>query len=91
MWPWTRKTVLRRTGKFCINSQQYIVWIKIIDFSFMLKIIRILSKDQDNQISNRKYIKTLFLISNKNFIWTTLKVIFSIFRFFCTLRFQIFK
>ncbi len=27
----------------------------------------------------------------KNFIWTTLKVIFSIFRFFCTLRFQIFK
>ncbi len=27
----------------------------------------------------------------KNFIWTTLKVIFSIFRFFCTLRFQIYK
>ncbi len=37
-------------------------------------------------ISYRKYIKTQFLISNiciaKNFIWTTLKVIFSIFRFF---------
>ncbi len=27
----------------------------------------------------------------KNFIWTNLKVIFSIFRFFCTLRFQIYK
>uniref|UniRef100_A0A672R3K0 non-specific serine/threonine protein kinase n=1 Tax=Sinocyclocheilus grahami TaxID=75366 RepID=A0A672R3K0_SINGR len=27
----------------------------------------------------------------ENFIWTTLKPIFSIFRFFCTLRFQIFK
>ncbi len=27
----------------------------------------------------------------KNFIWTTLKVIFAIFRFFCTLRFQIYK
>ncbi len=27
----------------------------------------------------------------KNFIWTTLKMIFSIFRFFCTLRFQIYK
>ncbi len=27
----------------------------------------------------------------KNFIWITLKVIFSIFRFFCSLRFQIFK
>ncbi len=27
----------------------------------------------------------------KNFIWTTLMVIFSIFRFFCTLKFQNFK
>ncbi len=27
----------------------------------------------------------------KNFIWTTVKAIFSIFLFFCTLRFQIFK
>ncbi len=27
----------------------------------------------------------------KNFIWTTLKAIFSIFRFYCTLRFQIFS
>ncbi len=27
----------------------------------------------------------------KNLIWTTLKMIFSIFRFFCTLRFQIYK
>ncbi len=27
----------------------------------------------------------------KSFIWTTLKMIFSIFRFFCSLRFQIFK
>ncbi len=26
----------------------------------------------------------------KSFIWTTLKAILSIFRFFCTLRFQIF-
>ncbi len=29
----------------CSNRQQYIVWVKIIDFSFMSKIIRILSKD----------------------------------------------
>jgi len=27
------------------NSQQYIVWVKIIDFSFMPKIITILNKD----------------------------------------------
>ncbi len=33
----------------------------------------------------------LLICIAKNFIWTTLKVIFSIFRFFCTLRFQIFK
>ncbi len=32
-------------GYFCSNSQQYIVWVKMIDFSFMPKIIRILSKD----------------------------------------------
>ncbi len=45
-------------------------------------------------ISYRIYIKTYFLFSNmsaKDFIWTTLKVIFSVFRFFCTLSFQIFK
>jgi len=29
----------------CICGQLYIVWVKIIDFSFMPKIIRILSKD----------------------------------------------
>ncbi len=27
------------------RSQEHIVWVKIIDFSFMPKIIRILSKD----------------------------------------------
>ncbi len=32
-------------GYICSNSQNYIVWVKIIDFSFMQKIIRILSKD----------------------------------------------
>ncbi len=29
----------------CSNSQKYIVWVKMIDFSFMPNIIRILSKD----------------------------------------------
>ncbi len=33
----------------------------------------------------------LLICIAKNFIWTTLKMIFSIFRFFCTLRFQIYK
>ncbi len=39
------KTSLKSLGYICSNSQQYIVWVKIIDFSFMPKIIRIISKD----------------------------------------------
>ncbi len=33
----------------------------------------------------------LVICIDKNFIWTTLKMIFSIFSFFCSLRFQIFN
>ncbi len=40
-------------------------------------------------ISKRNFLSVICIA--KNIIWTTLKVIFSIFRFFCTLRFQIFK
>uniref|UniRef100_A0A673LX66 Argininosuccinate synthase n=1 Tax=Sinocyclocheilus rhinocerous TaxID=307959 RepID=A0A673LX66_9TELE len=36
---------VKSLGYICSNSQQYIVWVKIIHFSFMPKIIRILSKD----------------------------------------------
>ncbi len=39
------KSSLKSLGYICSNSQQYIVWVKIIDFSFMTKIIRTLSKD----------------------------------------------
>ncbi len=39
------KTSLKSLGYNCSNSQQYIVWVKIIHFSFMPKIISILSKD----------------------------------------------
>ncbi len=39
------KTSLKSLGYICSNSQQYIVWVKIIHFSFMPKIISILSKD----------------------------------------------
>ncbi len=40
------KTMLKSLGYICSNSQKYIAWVKIIDFYFMAKIIRILSKDQ---------------------------------------------
>ncbi len=45
MWPWTTKAVLSSLGNIYSNSQKYIVWVKMINFSFMPKIIRILSKD----------------------------------------------
>ncbi len=39
------KSSLKSLGYIYSNSQKYIVWVKITDFSFMPKIIRILSKD----------------------------------------------
>ncbi len=39
------KTSLNSHMYICSNRYKYIVWVKIIDFSFMPKIIRILSKD----------------------------------------------
>ncbi len=39
------KTSLKSLEYICSNSQQYIIWVKIIHFSFMPKIISILSKD----------------------------------------------
>ncbi len=39
------KTSIKSLGYICSNSQKYIAWVKMIDFSFMPKIIRILSKD----------------------------------------------
>ncbi len=62
------KAGLKSLGYICSNSQKYIVWVKIIIFSFMPQIIRILSKDHVPWryfvISYCKYIKTYFLISN---------------------------
>ncbi len=96
MCPWSTKAVISNTY-ICSNSQQYIVWVKIIHFSFTPKIIRILRscsmkifcKFPTVNISKLNF--WLVICIAKNFIWTTLKVIFSIFRFFCTLRFQIYK
>ncbi len=39
------KTSLKSHGYIWGNSQKYTVWVRIIDFSFMSKIIRTLSKD----------------------------------------------
>ncbi len=90
-------TLEPKTSHICSNSQQYIVWVKIMEFSFMPKIIRILrscfmkifSKCPTVNISKLHF--WLVICIAKNFIWTTLKEIFSILWFFCTLRFQIYK
>ncbi len=84
-------------GYICSNSQQYIVWVKIIHFYFMPKINRILRSCSMKIFSTSPTVNIsklnfwLLICIAKNFIWTTLKMIFSIFRFFCTLRFQIYK
>ncbi len=39
------KTSLKSLEYICSNSQQYIVWVKIINIYFMPKITSILSKD----------------------------------------------
>ncbi len=88
------KSSVKTLGYIYNNSQKYIVWVKIIDFTFTPKIIRILRSCSMKifcivNISKLNY--WLLICIAKNFIWTTLKMIFSIFRFFCTLRFQIFK
>ncbi len=44
------KISLKSVGYVCSNSQKYIVWDKKIDLSFMPKIIRILSKDEDEDL-----------------------------------------
>ncbi len=83
-----------QTRYICSNSQQYNVWVKIINFYFMPKIIKILRSCSMKiffTVNISKHNFLLLICIAKNLIWTTLKMIFSIFRFFCTLRFQIFK
>ncbi len=90
------KTSHKYNGYIFSNSQKYIVWVKIMNFSLMPKIIRISSKDHvpfckfpTVNISKLNFL--LVICIAKNCIWTNLKVIFPIFLYICTLRFQIFK
>ncbi len=77
----------------CSNSQQYIVWVKIIHFYFMpFRILRscsmkIFSKFPIINISKLNF--WLLICIAEILIWTSLKMIFSIFIFFCTLYINI--
>ncbi len=77
------KPSLKSLGYICSNSQKYIVWVKIIDFFFMPKIIRTLSNHLFHEdiliwstVNISKLNFWLVICIAKNFIWTTLKAIF---------------
>ncbi len=82
----SHKSSHKQHSYICSNIQQYIVWLKMIHFYFMPKIIMILrscsmkifSKFPTVNISKLNFL--LVICIAKNFIWTTLKAIFSIFR-----------
>ncbi len=82
-------------GYICSNNQKYIASVKIINFYLMPKIIRILSKDHVPwrctflTVNISKLHLWLVICIAKNFIWTTLKMIFLIFRCFAPSDFQI--
>ncbi len=42
---WLLYVTLKSLGYICRKSQKYIVWVKMINFTFMPKIIKKLSKD----------------------------------------------
>ncbi len=69
----------------CSNRQQYIVRVIII------RILRSCSMKIFCTVNISKLNYWLLICIAKSFIWTTLKMIFSIFIFFCTLSFQIYK
>ncbi len=75
------KTSLKSLAYICSNSQQYIVWVKIIDFYLMPNIIRtfknhVLWRYFVNFLS--KIYKNVWLVicMTNNLIWTNLNELF---------------
>ncbi len=92
MCSWSTKAVRSSTGIFVAIDNNTLFGSKLNIFYVMPKIIRILrSMKIFCTVNISKLNFWLVICIAKNFILTTLKMIFSIFRFFCTLRFQIFK
>ncbi len=68
------KSSLKSLGYMCINSQKYIVWVKINDFSFMPKTFDIKIMFHEDififptvNISKRNFVLVTCI---KSFIWT---------------------
>ncbi len=97
IWPWSTKAVISNTDIFVAIANNTLYGSKLSIFLLCQKIIRILRSCSMNIFSKFPTVNIsklnfwLVICIAKNFIWTTLKMIFSIFWFFCTLRFQIFK
>ncbi len=99
--PWSQTETPGDTETHCVcrarTHAHTHTHVKIIIFSFMPKIIMILRLCSMKifrifpSVNISKLNIWLLICIAKNFIWTTLKMIFSIFRFLCTLRFQIYK
>ncbi len=84
MWPLDHKTSLKWHRYICSNRllEQYIVWVKIVDFSFIGYKIKITFHEDILSfptINIYIFIFLLVICIAKNFIWTTLKTIFSIY------------
>ncbi len=86
------KTSHKSLGYICSNSQKYIVWVKkknILCKHSLGYWFKIMFHEYILYVSDRKYIYIYIYIKQiglviciaKNLIWTTLKMIFSIFRF----------
>ncbi len=97
MWPWSTKAVISSTSIFVAIAKNTLYGSKWPVFLLLPKIIRILRscsmkifcKFPTVNISKLNF--WLLICISKNFISTTSKIIFSIFRVFYTLRFQIYK
>ncbi len=94
MWPCSTKAVISNTGIFVAIDNNTLYGSKLYIFLLCQKSLgscsmKIFCKFPTINISKHNF--WLVICIAKNFIWTTLKMIFSIFRFFCSFRFQIFK
>ncbi len=87
------KTSLSRWGIFVDIAKNTLYGSKLYIFLLCQKSldIKIMFHEGISTINISKLNFWLLICIAKNFIWTTLKMIFSIFRYFCTLRFQIYK
>ncbi len=82
MWSWSTKPVLSRWGIFVAIAKNTLHGSKWS--IFLLCSMKIFSTFLTVNISKLHF--WLVICIAKNFIWTALKAIFSIFRFFCTPR-----